>query len=142
MRDLIRRIPAVVRLLEDIPGFDCELERWDLESAASHPISPGLSRCIQSEWEWSVDAVGEDPGRSDRLRGVVERHTSIGYGTVSTDEVQKVLVFEEGDHPISEGQEVSFRIEREGGRTRAVDVRPHERTVLADEDDRTKYRVD
>ena len=139
-RDLLEYFPAIVDLLTDIPSYDLRLDTWDFGAATNVELPPDVYECLQLDWEWCTYSIGRADGRSSRLDGEIELQSSIGYGIVSTTEIDEDLVFESSDTPTEIGQKVSFSILRAEGVTRAVDVCDAEQSsVRSATDGETKY---
>lgn len=119
--DLLEHFPAIIDLLVDVPDYDLTLDLWDFETALGESLSDEITSCLQLDWEWCTYSVGRSDGVSPRVDGEVALVSPIGFGIVSTDELEKDLVFESTDD-VSVNERVTFEVKREDGTTRAVDV--------------------
>lgn len=141
-REALDRMPSIAAVCDAVPSYDADLDGWEFIEASPHPIPNEVADCLQLDWDWVAYSLGRPRASSTRCRGQVKQVTSIRHGILSTDELQKDLVFEMDEGGIQEGDEVTFRIRRAAGRTRATDVRVRDSgDVRADPDESTKYRT-
>lgn len=139
-RDLIERLPAICELLIDIPDYDLALDEWDFDETSRHTIPEDIAECLQVDWDWCVYSIGRSDGEASGVSGSIRVISSLGYGTVETDDLGKDVVFKIDDEALSQGQNVSFDFQREDGRMRAKNLELTEETSpTVGEDRETKY---
>lgn len=120
--DLMSYFPSIIDILTDLQSYDLTLEAWDFEAASNLDISEAILDCLQVEWSWCIYSADRDDGCSSHIKGTINLRSSIGYGLVWVDELSKKVVFGPAESPVDLGQEVSVKIQRSDGTTRAVDI--------------------
>ncbi|WP_137287434.1 hypothetical protein [Halorussus salinisoli] len=123
--DFVEHLSPLIDLLTCLTDYDLALDRWDFENASERELPTALLRVLDVEKEHAIQSVGRSGATSNRLSGVVETLSNIGYGILTHDRVADGVVFSDAELSFTPevGDEVTFILRRENGRLRATDIR-------------------